>query len=167
MDRLCSIGFAWNWNDNLAIENHKLELNEFYSLFGSINFILSSKFGFWFNLHSDGLYQANILRRMIDSKHIQSIGPVINWSKLIPQKVKCFIWRAVLERILMGDTLTHRGIIVSHPSCHLCETDFESTNHLLVECNFTKTVFQWISRWCGFQNIHFTKVWEVVEFAKS
>lgn len=132
MDQLSRNGFSWWWKNNSFDVRFYLELHEFYYLLGSQNFDVHSRLGFRFNFHSDGTYLVRIMRRLIDSKQfpLQLNGPLICWTKLIPLKVKCFIWRAVLDRIPVAASLSQRGIIVQHLHCQLFDSDVEASVHL-------------------------------------
>ena len=144
-----------------------LELHEFHTLFNTLDFNHVTKFGFRFMFQSDGVYRVNILRRMLDAKINQSVGPQICWSKLIPLKVKCFIWRAVLDRIPVVETLIYRGINVQNQNCQLCGTCIETTNHLLVECAYSKDVWYWILRWCDIKYLQARKVEDIIIYAAT
>jgi hypothetical protein len=62
------------------------------------------------------------------------------WSWDCPLKIKIFIWLEVENIILSWDVLQRRGFI--GPSyCIFCKKDREKTHHLLVDCEFTSTVW--------------------------
>lgn len=82
-----------------------------------MNLGISSNVGFRFNLSTDRTYVVSSLRLMTDSKSNQYSGPLICWSKVIPLKVKCFVWRATLDRIPVTEALILRGIIVQNINC--------------------------------------------------
>ncbi|CAH1425348.1 unnamed protein product [Lactuca virosa] len=42
-----------------------------------------------------------------------------------------------------------RGVNVGSTRYSYCEVDDESWDHILVGCDFAKTTFEWIFRWCG------------------
>jgi hypothetical protein len=72
--------------------------------------------------------------------------PVQHWDKLWnnPQwpKIKIFQWLILHNRILTWDNLRKRGF--TGPSrCHLCQTQEETTNHLLDECAYTAELWDW------------------------
>ncbi|XP_023730954.1 uncharacterized protein LOC111878670 [Lactuca sativa] len=166
MDRLCSSGFAWKWRTTSFDADSLLELHEFHKLVGSVNLSQSLKVGFRFKPNSEGIYTVNSLRRMVDLKINQYKGPLICWSKSIHLKVKCFIWRS-MERISVADALAQRGIMVQNTTCSLCGTYDESTNHLLIGCEFSNTVCDWIFRWCGIQHRQFENVRDLIDFAAT
>jgi hypothetical protein len=58
----------------------------------------------------------------------------------MPLKVKLFCWLMFENKILTWDNLTKRGMI--GPSrCALCGAKEESLNHLMVDCLFTKDIW--------------------------
>nr|KAJ0186695.1 hypothetical protein LSAT_V11C900467460 [Lactuca sativa] len=90
---------------------------------------------FRFNLIPDGNYTVNILRQRIDSSHTLLVGTVINWSKVVPLKIQCFVWRAVLDRLRVASNLSKRGVSVQSNLCSLCNNEQETGDHLLIRCN--------------------------------
>lgn len=82
-------------------------------------------FGFSFTLSPNEEYIVNFLRRLIDSKLIHYSGLVICWEKVIPLKVKCFVWRASMGRIHVADTLAIRGINTTNSECPMCNKELE------------------------------------------
>lgn len=122
-----------------------------------------SKYGFQFILSSNGGYEVKRLRKLIDSKLITSTGPVICWNKEIPLKVRCFVWRAMLGRIPVAETLALRGVNSMSQMCPLCNLELETVNHLLVNCEFKHAVQYWIFRWCGIQPGRFSCSKEFIE----
>lgn len=71
--------------------------------------VKTSKYGF--RIHSDpnGEYTVNAVRRLLEYKFILYKCLFICWSKLIPLKVRCFIWRTSLGRIPVDNALMVRG----------------------------------------------------------
>lgn len=116
--------------------------------------VILSKYGFRFNLNSRGEYTVSSMRSFLVSKLIKYKGHPIFWSKLIPLKVRCFIWRASLGRIPMADALVTRG-----------NKEKECSDHLLITCDYSKEVQEWILKWCGIQNRRFSNVREFIDYA--
>nr|KYP34987.1 hypothetical protein KK1_044003 [Cajanus cajan] len=64
------------------------------------------------------------------------------WSKLIPIKISCFVWRAILNRIPTKQNLLRRKIIeVSKVHYVWCGQTIESLSHLFFECAFAYSVW--------------------------
>jgi len=62
------------------------------------------------------------------------------WSWACLLKAKIFIWLVVANIILTWEVLQHRGFI-GLGYCILCKTNCETTNHLLVDCDFTAAIW--------------------------
>ncbi|KAL4566134.1 hypothetical protein LXL04_030244 [Taraxacum kok-saghyz] len=56
------------------------------------------------------------------------------------------------RQIPVADALRRNGITVKTNVSQLCEKLTETTNHLIVECEFTKTIRYCIFRRCGIKN---------------
>ena len=126
-----------------------------------------SRFGFRFLLSPSGAYVVNIMRCLIDSKLAPYKGPTILWTNLTPLKVRCFVWRAMLNRISVHELLHDRGIAISSHLCVLCDNEPESVDNLLVSCSFAREVQQWIFTWCGFGLQNFNTVLDLIVFSKT
>jgi hypothetical protein len=65
------------------------------------------------------------------------------WKVKVPPRVAFFLWTAALDRILMVDTLKKRGFTLGNWCC-LCKMNEETTNHLLIHCEYTSALWQLI-----------------------
>lgn len=70
------------------------------------------------------------------------------WIKEVPIKVKCFVWREKMGRILTALAISRCIINLSSTVCCQCGETEETTDHVLVRCLFAKEVLEWIFRWC-------------------
>ena len=64
------------------------------------------------------------------------------------EKIKCFRWLCLVNKICTWDNLCHRGWIGPN-TCHLCRASSESKNHLFVECIFGKSLRAYIAEALG------------------
>ncbi|KAL4566449.1 hypothetical protein LXL04_030564 [Taraxacum kok-saghyz] len=69
-------------------------------------------------------------------------GEGICWTKLIPLKIRCWVWRASTGRIAVADTLGARGITNINPTCQLCGTEPQTVDHLLATCEFSREIWR-------------------------
>ena len=61
------------------------------------------------------------------------------WNNALPNKIGCFIWLAIKNKILTWDNLQKRGR--SGPGiCALCCSDGETVDHLFSRCSVWRTV---------------------------
>ncbi|XP_023756110.1 uncharacterized protein LOC111904593 [Lactuca sativa] len=150
-DRFSGNGFSWMWRHEPTGGIELKELLELYLDIHNMTIDKNSKYGFRFILNPTSEYIVKIMRKLLESKLIPSKGPTIWWSKLIPLKVSEFIWRAVLGRIPVADTLATKGIIIPNNLCPLCNKETETVNHILVTCEYSRDVRYWILKWCGIE----------------
>ena len=160
-------GFTWNSTQDPKDGTTLHELWQLYSYIGAMDIPPQSSFGFRFMLNPDGRFTVKTMRRCIDAKINPYCGPSIFWDKMVPLKVRCFIWRASLYRIPVATSLVERGISVPNQLCKFCNIDSESSDHLLVNCEFAKGVREWIFKWCGINTQHFSCIRELIDFATS
>ena len=63
------------------------------------------------------------------------------WKINIPEKIRCFIWLLIMNKVLTWDQLISRGF--QGPSiCFLCKNGEDSAQHLFLDCLFTKRAFE-------------------------
>ncbi|XP_026430763.1 uncharacterized protein LOC113327856 [Papaver somniferum] len=65
------------------------------------------------------------------------------WNNHVPPKVCFFYWTAALCKISTQDSLQHRSYSLAS-RCPLCKSERESTQHLLLSSQFTRTVWSLI-----------------------
>lgn len=64
-----------------------------------------------------------------------------SWTRRILLKVKLFTWLLSEYKLNTWDTLQKKGR--AGPSfCHLCRINLKTTNHLFIDCSFTRRVWQ-------------------------
>ncbi|KAL7609904.1 hypothetical protein Lser_V15G12120 [Lactuca serriola] len=166
-DRFYGIGFSWMWRHEPTGDIELKELLELYLDISNMTIEKNSKYGFRFILNPTGEYIVKIMRKLLESKLISFKGPTIWWSKLIPLKVSGFIWRVVLGRIPVADTLATRGIIIPNNLCPLCNKETETVDHILVTCEYSREVQYWILKWCGIEKSGFKNVKEFTDYAAT
>ncbi len=83
------------------------------------------------------------------------------WHLRMPSKVKIFVWLALKNRLLTTDNLTRRGWTVNQ-LCVLCGDHFETINHLLLGCLYSRFVFGSVEEGPGFEVLgaELPEVWE-------
>ncbi|KAL7597976.1 hypothetical protein Lser_V15G26000 [Lactuca serriola] len=165
-DRLDNSGFHWRWRSRGMKVEELDDLQRLSNMIQGTNTEPTDN-GFRFNLNPDGKYIVNALRQQIDSNPFPFDGAVISWSKSIPLKIRCFIWRAVLDRLPVAMNLARRGVSLESSTCPLCNNDQESRDHLLIKCEVATEARAWILKWCGISVTSFDNVGELINFAAT
>lgn len=130
-------GFHWSWRREPSYHSELQELLQLYKDIGDLDITeRPKKYGFKFGLSSDGKYKVNIMRCLIDSRLITYKGITICWSKIIPLKVRCFVWHVVLDGIPIAESLRIRGINSANQVCNLCNKGTKTAEHLFLQCEF-------------------------------
>lgn len=114
------------------------ELLQLYLAIGNIEIPSSYNLNFRFTTNPYGWYIVDSMSRFIGFKTNSYKGSVICWSRSIPLKVRCFVRRTSLNRILVVDTLAVRRIKVNNPSCSLCDKESETMNYLFYNHEFVR-----------------------------
>ncbi|XP_023737564.1 uncharacterized protein LOC111885546 [Lactuca sativa] len=117
-------------------------------------------------LSHDGNYMVHMLRQRIDQTlPVNNQQAMIKWSKLVPIKVTCFVWRAIQGRIPSVVALSHRGINLDSTICGSCIDGPECANHIIISCPFAVMVREMIFKWCGINLSEVNEVVDIEEFA--
>lgn len=101
----------------------------------------------WINNSATGMLNARLAYRAIIK--YWGIYPPDWWYKVlwkwkIPLKIQCFMWQALRGCLKTWENLSKRGWI--GPSiCFLCKLSLETSNHILVDCGFTRSLWYLIS----------------------
>ena len=97
----------------------------------------------WDFKKSDGIVSAKLVYECIILTYSPPIGSIIFafiWKRNLPKKICCFIWLALMNKLLSWDNLQKRRW--KGPSiCALCGMDAESVGHLFYRCSVWKNVF--------------------------
>lgn len=124
-------------------------------------------------LSGDGIFSVSSLRQVIDKLHVSIPGTSeIVWSRVVPIKVLCFIWRAAQDRIPSAAALEKRGSLVNSLWCSSCIGRTECADHILIDCPFATLIRNNILSWCGVRSdqisiktigdlLHFTATWGI------
>lgn len=123
--------------------------------------------GLKFNLNSDGMYTVNMMRRCIDATGIPHNGMITEWSRIIPLKVKCFVWHALQGKIHVVVELMRRGVTIHYDLCVLCGDVQETVDHLLVKGKVVDETREWIFKWCNLPLRQFLNMDEFINFGVS
>ncbi|CAH1439587.1 unnamed protein product [Lactuca virosa] len=138
----------WRWKSCPLMAGLSQQICDIHSDF--TNTELSTGKDQWSSrLTVDGNYTVESLRKIIDVSPLSNTEMSVTWCKETPLKVICFNWRAAQECIPTASALINRGVHLTSPFCTSCIGEFEDSNHLLVQCPFTKATRDKIINWCG------------------
>lgn len=73
------------------------------------------------------------------------------WKRLIPAKIKNFLWLLANNAILTRDNMVRRKW-TGDPSCLLCDED-EAVTHLFFQCSMAKAVWAIVAHCLGASNV--------------
>nr|KAJ0219093.1 hypothetical protein LSAT_V11C300139740 [Lactuca sativa] len=170
-DRIGGLNQTWTWKSRPTNRGLESDVNALISEVSDIRLDLGMDH--WrCKLSSDGMFFVCSIRQLIDKLQVSiPVTPVIVWSKAVPIKVLCFIWRVAQSRIPSAVALERRGIIVNSTLCSSCIGRLECADHVLIDCLFTTQIRNCIWSWCGVSSeqaslktisdlIHFASTWD-------
>lgn len=82
------------------------------------------------------------------------------WKAATEGKHKFFAWLAIQSRVLTADKLLKRNWNCN-PFCPLCDQENETVDHLILQCIFSKQVWQYVNDW------KLTQVYSIPESNKT
>ncbi|XP_038997435.1 uncharacterized protein LOC120122384 [Hibiscus syriacus] len=113
-------------------------------------------------LNAGMIYTRDIWEAVRDSRSKVSWHKIIWFPMHIP-KFSMISWMAILDRLPTRDRLSRMGIVID-TQCVLCNVAIESRNHLFVDCNFAKLLWNSIINLANVQKPHLP--WEeMIEWA--
>ncbi|KAL4574594.1 hypothetical protein LXL04_021428 [Taraxacum kok-saghyz] len=165
-ERITDSNYTWKWKKELRGEAVLAEFLDLCSLLNNVR-VTQVPTEFRFNLNKDDKYTVNTMRKCIDSMSNPKHGVLIDWSKIVPLNVRCFIWRTTLRKIPVSANLMSRGIMVQSDLCPLCEAEKETVDHLFTTCKTAEGVKEWIFKWCGIPSKETQNIEEYLDHAAS
>ena len=115
----------------------------------------------------DGIYNmVKLWCRLNKASHSIS-GGEFWWLNSAPKKVVSFIWSAKQGRIPSAEALQRRNIPVSSIICGWCRNNEEMVSHILTSYTLARDTINMAFNWCGLPTKQFTKVNEVLAFARN
>ncbi|CAL1383700.1 unnamed protein product [Linum trigynum] len=70
------------------------------------------------------------------------------WKSIIPTKICFFVWTVCHGKTPTIDRLKRRGWVIAN-RCELCKKDEESRNHLLINCEYSRSTWDFFKRRCS------------------
>ncbi|KAJ0836665.1 putative reverse transcriptase zinc-binding domain-containing protein [Helianthus annuus] len=122
----------------------------------------------WQGAEGPEFYTVRNLRRELDFIERIAETKVLTWLNWTPLKVNCFLWRAVQNRIPTREALMIRNITLPTILCPLCNNRTETTDHILISCEFANYVWLQIFSWIKVPMPQFLiSVVELFEFIRT
>lgn len=169
-DRIANLNKDWNCKSSPSAMGLESDVNALTSEVSGT--CLRPGVDHWIcKLSGDGLFSVSSLRQFIDKLQVSIPGiSEIVWSRVVPIKVLCFIWRAAQDRIPSAAALEKRGSLVNSLWCSSCIGMNECADHILIDCLFATQIRNNILSWCGVRSdhisiktigdfLHFTTTW--------
>ncbi|XP_022007305.1 uncharacterized protein LOC110906490 [Helianthus annuus] len=72
-----------------------------------------------------------------------------HWNRWTTNKSLMFVWRAIEEKVPTATTLRNRGMNLPDVICKTCGAADKTAAHVLIQCNFTKRIWEKIINWTG------------------
>ena len=66
------------------------------------------------------------------------------WHTFIPPRRSLLLWKVLHKRLATDENLKKRGIFLAS-RCHFCEKEEESLDHLLLRCDFSKSLWSYLA----------------------
>ncbi|XP_076889715.1 uncharacterized protein LOC143540582 [Bidens hawaiensis] len=98
-------------------------------------------------------FSVRSLIRDLDELKPHDENYVMEWNNWVPKKVGIHAWRVEMGCIPILLELLKRGIVVTKAVCPICEEELESTEHLVISCQFAQTLWSVISSRCKVSSI--------------
>jgi hypothetical protein len=104
--------------------------------------------------NSDGSFSVKSCCTLIDntSSATDRVFEANVWIKGAPPKVQVFLWLAVQDKVSTRAFLHQRTVLsATQASCVFCSSNLETSEHLFIHCNFSRSVWMKVLDWWGIQ----------------
>ncbi|KAJ0443306.1 putative RNA-directed DNA polymerase [Helianthus annuus] len=150
-DRLQSgvngVVWRWEWRRHLLDGEETSQFQQLTSMLVGVSAGVGRDSWQW-KLDSSLLFTVASVKHILQCHNRSAQNYVVEWNNWIPKKVGIVAWRAEKERLPTKDALAKRGITVQSSECIICRNYPETSEHLLVSCEYAQIVWQIIFQWC-------------------
>ncbi|XP_022024332.1 uncharacterized protein LOC110924646 [Helianthus annuus] len=144
----------WKWERIPNSESELRELNDLYSLLQLQRISCSKDVWYWHNFEQQDL-STKVVRQALN-RNIDLNDPATDfvWNRWTTNKSLMFVWRAMEGKIQTAAALRNRGLNIPDTSCKICGAAEETAEHVLIQCNFAKRIWDKIANWIGIPMIN-------------
>lgn len=141
--------YSWNWSFSWerALRPRYLDENaSLDKLLQQVALSFGSNDKLIWSYSNSGLFSTKSLAPELPKSVLPPNFPIINgiWSRLVLHRIEVFAWSALLGRIDIRYKLASNGLhSASDISCFLCNKFPETCDHLLLHCEFSKSLWEW------------------------
>ncbi|KAJ0876108.1 putative RNA-directed DNA polymerase [Helianthus annuus] len=142
----------WEWKRQVLENDESQELQQLSSLLDGLSATTGRDRWVW-HLDPSRSFSVASIKKVIQHHENNNQEYVIEWNNWLPKKVGVVSWRAVKERLPTRVALANRGIAVQSPACIICREYPETSEHLLVSCEYAQVIWQIVFQWCKSHSI--------------
>lgn len=101
------------------------------------------------SVDSSNQFISKYVRKLLEANN-PSLGFIgFDLDPLLPIKIKCFCWRAILDVLLTKENLGFRGVNMGDSQCPFCNTVLGSQLHLHLSCSKSDMIWTSLAQWCN------------------
>ncbi|KAK1407437.1 hypothetical protein QVD17_39053 [Tagetes erecta] len=160
------ISLFWEWKrrpQGVSEETQLVQLKEVIE-----RYVFGSSCDRWVWFGDDvGVFSVKSLRNIIEYNRVPPDLNPMSWCHWIPLKVRCFAWRARLDRFPAKSALIARGVGIDGGGCSMCIGADETPSHLLISCPFASRVWEQVAAWCGVSLVGINGIKDFMEITDS
>ncbi|XP_071694307.1 uncharacterized protein [Rutidosis leptorrhynchoides] len=148
--------YTWNWKREIS-GRVLSELMNLEQLLSAASLVSNLPDKVLWSLDINGGFHINRLSKEIDDQLLSEFGSQQETirCKLVPKKVKIFVWRAAKKKLPVRVELDNRGIDLNSIRCPLCDDSLESVDHALIFCKHARDVWERIFKWWNIGSFKF------------
>ncbi|WVZ72900.1 hypothetical protein U9M48_021288 [Paspalum notatum var. saurae] len=126
--------------------SHLHQFVDLWSLSQSVSLAQDTKDRIIWNYNASGAYSAASAYRFQFLGHTSHNLTTLIWKPWSPSKCKVFAWLIICNRVWTSDRLAARNW-PHNPACPLCRRHPETAHHLLVECRYSRRLWEALASW--------------------
>ncbi|KAJ0805669.1 putative RNA-directed DNA polymerase [Helianthus annuus] len=129
--------WRWDWRRQPLSTEEMLEFQQLNDILQHVSVSSGPDQWVW-NLDPSGQFNVGSIKNSINILNRVRPDYVVKWNGWVPKKVGMVAWRAQVERLLTRVALSRRGVPVQSADCVLCGEYNETSDHILVSCDFAQ-----------------------------
>ncbi|XP_021995540.1 uncharacterized protein LOC110892697 [Helianthus annuus] len=142
-------GYIWDWSW-VRTPSSDIEKQEMENLIGLLQDIqLTGNSDVWYSKDSEQKdFTVKDVRKSLSSAlDLNMTADDFDWNSWATSKSIMFVWRAIQDKIPSAVALRHRGVNIPDVTCKICGAAEETTDHILVSCNYATRIWEMITNW--------------------
>ncbi|XP_022033464.1 uncharacterized protein LOC110935379 [Helianthus annuus] len=139
--------WEWAWLSALSSTEDKQQIDNLMERLQHQVLPQNNDVWVWKNFEQQEFSVRNVKLSLGQNLDLNLPPNMFTWNNWATSKSVAFVWRAIEEKVPTAVALTGRCMNLPDVLCKTCGATEETAQHILIECNFAKRVWEAITDW--------------------